>query len=409
MMSARLLKSIILAVLALIPVFGLGLAGAQEGNQTELVSGNNTFAFDLYQAVRGGDDNLIASPYSISLALAMAYAGARGETEQQMAGTLHYMLPQDQLHPAFKVLNNSLMTLTASGDQALRLKIANALWGQQDYPFRTDYMDLINANYGAGLQLVDFKMDPEAARQTINDWASQETEERIQNLLPQGTIKVDTRLVITNAIYFKGAWASQFDEGATTDGPFTLLDGSQVTVPMMFQEDSFGYTAGDGFQAIKLPYEGYQAAMLILLPDAGTFEEFESGLTLEQFNAVLGNLNSVGVLLTMPRFKYTSDFSLGQILANMGMPDAFSTNADFSGMTDRNDLDISDVIHKAFVEVNEEGTEAAAATAVIIGTTAMNPASMIQFTIDRPFIYVIYDQASGSILFMGRVLDPTQE
>jgi serpin B len=408
-MNIHRLRTIVIAGIVFVMIASLaGITAADDMSQPDLVAGNNAFAFDLYHAVSGDGENLILSPYSVSLALAMTYAGARGETERQMADTLHFMLPQDQLHPAFKALDESLPRDAGTGeeDEDFRLNIANALWGQDGYAFLEDFLNTLAANYGAGIQLVDF-MDSEAARNRINDWVSEQTEERINDLLKPGMVTPDTRLVLTNAIYFKAAWLSKFEKEATNDAPFTLLDGSQVMVPTMTQTDAFAYGQGDGYQAIALPYAGEQMAMLIVVPDTGRFAEIESALDPALFETILGTLQGQEVYLTMPRFEYESEFGLGDTLAAMGMPDAFN-NADFSGMTGSRDLFISAVIHKAFVKVDEGGTEAAAATAVIMAETAMiEPGA--QMHIDRPFIYAIYDRATGTILFLGRVLNPSLE
>jgi serpin B len=409
-MNMQRLRTIVTAGIVVILIAGTNLAGitgADDMGQPDLVAGNNAFAFDLYHAVSGDGENLILSPYSVSLALAMTYAGARGETERQMADTLHFTLPQDQLHPAFKALDESLPRDAGSGedDESFRLNIANALWGQDGYAFLEDFLNVLNANYGAGMRLVNFG-DAEAARKLINDWVSEQTEERINDLLKPGMVTPDTRLVLTNAIYFKAAWLLKFEEEATYDAPFTLLDGSQVMVPTMAQTDSFAYGQGDGYQAIALPYAGEQMAMLVVVPDTGRFAEIESALDPAQFETILDTLEGQEVHLTMPRFEYESEFSLGDTLAAMGMPDAFSASADFSGMTGARDLLISAVVHKAFVKVDEGGTEAAAATAVVMMETAMMPPGA-QMHIDRPFIYAIYERSTGTILFLGRVLNPS--
>ena len=378
-----------------------------------LVAGNNAFAFDLYQTLPA--DNLIFSPYSVSLALAMVYGGANGNTAQQMADTLHFSLPQDDLPAVFQALDSSLPREAESAEeneedeQPFRLSIANALWGQEGYPFIADYLTLLANYYGAGMQSVDFAAAPDDARQTINAWVSDQTQDRIQDLLQPGTVTGSTRLILTNAIYFKAAWLDPFDEAFTEDGPFTLLDGSRVTVPMMHKTSTYLYARGEGYQAVGLPYAGQQRmVMLILLPDAGQFEAFEAGLDAAQFQAIQEQVAWMDVLLTLPRFEYDADFSLAGTLAALGMPDAFDANvADFSGMTEQEDLAISDVIHKAFIKVDEAGTEAAAATAVaMVGTAA--PMEVPEVQVDRPFIYAIYDQDSGAILFLGRVLNPAE-
>jgi serpin B len=378
-----------------------------------LVKGNNQFAFDLLHAVESDEGNLVYSPYSVSLALAMTYAGARGETARQMADTLHFTLPQERLHPAFNALDLGLEGQSSDDEEAgLRLNIANALWGQRDYPFEQAYLNTLGENYGAGLILLDFIGAPDASRVTINDWVSEQTEERIEDLLPEGTINTDTRLVLTNAIYFYGAWASPFEEAATVDDLFYLLNGGEVTVPMMNQTAEFGYLDGDGFQAVSLPYEGDQMALLVMLPDEGQFDTFAGGLDAERLAAIQDGLQTKEVVLSLPRFEYGAEFNLSDTLAGMGMPLAFDyAQADFSGMVSQDDLPnlyISDVIHKAFVKVDEQGTEAAAATGVVVGVlSAPLPEEQVVMRVDRPFFFAIVNQESESILFVGRVLDPS--
>jgi serpin B len=392
-------------LIVLLALAGIPALAAPRPQQTDVVAGNNAFAFELYQASRDQNENIILSPYSVSTALAMTYAGARGETESQMADVLHFTLPQEELHTALGDLSAQLNSGEGGDEGDLQLHIANALWAQEGYPFRQDYTDLVQSSYDAGLQTLNFEADPEASRQTINDWVSAATEDRINDLLGPDTITDRTRLVLTNAIYFKAQWASQFEEEATQDGPFTLSDGSDVTVPMMHQTENFGYLQGDGFQAVELPYVDNTAAMLVLLPDEGQFDTFEGALTAEQFDSIRGSLEYKQVALQLPRFSYEASFDLVPPLQSLGMTDAFTDAADFSGMSDESLL-ISAILHKAFVLVDENGTEAAAATAVVMEVTAA-PADMpIEMTVDRPFLYVIYDQTSGAILFMGRVLNP---
>ena len=381
---------------------------ASEGE--ELVAGSNEFAFDLYRALATEDGNLFYSPYSISLALAMTYAGARGETEQEMADTLHFTLPQDRLHPAFNGLDLELASrgqgAEGTDEEGFRLNIANAIWGQEGYSFLERFLDTLAENYGAGLRIVDFEREAEKARVTINDWVADETEGKIRDLIPPGVIDDLTRLVLTNAIYFNAAWLSPFQEPNTEDGPFHTLDGREVQVPMMSQLASFGYAEGEGYQAVELPYDGEALSMVVLLPDAGEFEAFEGRLNADLFSSLAEDLTRRQVVLTMPRFKYESTFSLSDALKELGMPTAFTEFADFSGMNGEGGLYIQDVLHKAFVSVDEKGTEAAAATAVVVGTTSA-PSPDVELTIDRPFVFLIRDIQTGAVLFAGRVLDPT--
>jgi serpin B len=374
-----------------------------------LVSDNSGFALDLYQQLRAGDGNLFFSPYSISLALAMTYAGARGETEQEMAEVLHFGLPQDRLHPAFNSLAIELAErgkgAQGKDGEGFRLNIVNAIWGQKDYKFLGSFLDTLAENYGAGLRILDFIRAPEESRITINDWVSEQTEGKIKDLIPQGMIDELTRLVLTNAIYFNAAWAVPFNENATSDGVFHLLSGDEVTVPMMRQTESLGYTEGDNYQAVELPYDGNELSMVILLPQSGEFDTFEGSLDSAKLNGILDELGYRQVDLTMPKFEFESSFDLKGTLAEMGMPVAFSPGADFSGMTGNRELSITDVVHKAFVSVDEAGTEAAAATAVIVGLTAV-PETPVTVNVDRPFVFLIRDIETGALIFVGRVLNP---
>ena len=378
--------------------------------QALLVEGNSAFAFDLYQALREQDGNLFYSPHSISVALAMTYAGARGETAQQMADTLNFILEQERLHPAFNWLDIELASrgegAQGKDDEGFRLNVVNAIWGQKDYEFLSDFLDVLAENYGAGLRILDFINETEKSRLTINDWVSDQTEGRIKDLIPQGAIDALTRLVLTNAIYFNAAWEDPFDEDVTADGPFYLFEGGQVIVPMMKQTESFGYTEGEGYQAVELQYDGNELSMVILLPEADQFQAFEEGLQAQQVCDIISDLQPTGVALTMPKFEFDSEFSLTDTLAEMGMPIAFSGDADFSGMTGTLALYISEVIHKAFVSLDEAGTEAAAATAVIMPESGP-PELPVEVTIDHPFIFLIRDIETGAILFVGRVMNPS--
>jgi serpin B len=393
------------------------------------VGGNNAFAFAFYQAIRGEEGNIVYSPHSISLALAMTYAGARGETEQQMAETLHYTLPQDRLHPAFNAVDLALASrgsVEGEGDgdtQGFQLDVANTLWCDESYSIAPGFLDLLAQNYGAGVRLVDFaEGDLEHERQIINEWTSEQTNGQITDVLPPDSITEDTRLILANAVYFRADWFHPFSANATHGEPFTLLDGTEVTVQMMRQGWEWGsqlprYAQGEGYQAVDLPYEGGDVAMLILLPDAGQFTEFEDRLDSALLDTVLGDLSDeyAILVLSMPRFDFESpSLSLVDTLSEMGMPIAFSIlDADFLGMIDGQSDDwppfISDVIHRARIRVDEEGTEAAAVTVVEEGPGAEEgeaPPPPIIVRVDRPFIFTIYDRPTGTILFMGRVVDP---
>jgi serpin B len=372
-----------------------------ETELAELLNGNGEFALSLYSMLKDEKDgNLFYSPYSISLMMAMAYAGARGETEQQMADAMEFNLSQEELHEAFNYLALQLLQRT-SDDANFKLNIVNDAWGQKDYPFLEGYLDVLAENYGAGLKVLDYIHDPEGARQTINDYIYEQTNQLIQDLIPEGSINILTRLVLTNAIYFKADWENKFNKNATRDGVFYLIDGSQVTVSMMSQRTFFKFTNAEGWKAIELPYAGENIAMDIIVPE--DFTSFESTMDFDTINQILSAMQSGDVDLTMPKFKFSSDFDLKDALTNLGMPIAFDPfKADFTGIATVEQLYIQAVVHKAAVVVDEEGTEAAAAGAVIIGTVSMPQL----FTVDKPFIFLIRDLETGTILFMGRVLNP---
>jgi len=373
-----------------------------------LVSGHNTFAFDLYRQLAAGGGNLFYSPYSIYTALAMTQAGARGETLDEMDAALSFNLPQDRLHTAINALDQSLAEQAAekAGEDAgpFHLNIANSIWGQRGYSFLPEYLDLLSENYGAGMRLVDYAANTEAARQAINDWIAQQTEDRIKDLIPAGVLNELTRLVLANAIYFNAAWLSPFDESATAPAPFHPLEGEPADVDMMRQSGSFGVATGEGWQLVELPYASRSMVMDVILPAEGGFAEFEAGLTGDALEGMLQQVNYTQVKLALPKFKVESDFSLKEPLAGLGMEQAFVPGqADFSGMDGSHELYIQDALHKAFVSVDEAGTEAAAATVVIVGIKSA-PMEPLSVTVDRPFVFLIRDSESGAILFVGRVV-----
>ena len=382
----------------------------------ELVRGNNDFALDLYRVLNDGEGNLFYSPFSISQALAMTSAGARGETQRQMADTLHFRLSQSSLHPTFNALDR---TLTSRGQspggapnndgeagQYFRLNIANAVWGQDGYHFLPDFLDLLADHYGAGMMAVDFAGAPDESRVRINDWVAEETEGKVKDLLPPGVIEGSTRLVLTNAIYFNASWLWPFSPRDTKVRPFHLDGGGTVRVPMMTEtsKEFYSYAKGDGYQAVDVPYSWGEMSMTILLPDEGALKEFEDSLDSEMLDRIIDDIETDYVTLTMPLFEFESEFSLGDTQAGIGMPDAFGDGADFSGMTGSRDLWISEVVHKAFVSVDEEGTEAAA-TGVVMATSGSSKEPIV-VTVDRPFIFLIRDTGTGTVMFLGRVSHP---
>jgi serpin B len=382
-----------------------------QGDIAELVNGNSAFAIELYQNLKGGQGgNIFFSPYSISLALAMTYAGTEGETASEIAQAMHFTLPEERLHPAFDALDLSMADLGYGAKNAttqFKLNIANSLWAQDGFSILANFLDILAVSYGAGVNLLDFINSPEDSRTVINKWVDDETNGKIKDLLTQGSIDTYTRLVMVNAIYFKAAWASTFDPKVTQVKMFTRADNAQVNVPMMSQIESIPYCQGNDYQAVELPYDGGNASMVIIVADPGKFDSLENAFSLSQWIAITHDLHPSEVAITMPRFNYEGDtISLKQILTDMGMPTAFTETADFSGITDPTTLFIQDVLHKAFLKVDETGTEAAAATGVIVGTTSA-PTVQVSLTIDRPFLFFIRDRISNSILFMGRIVDPS--
>ncbi len=382
-------------------------SGASESPEVQAaVKGNTEFAFDLYARLRDREGNIFFSPYSISSALAMTYAGAKGSTAEQMASVLHFALETDNVHSAFSDIHRVLDG--GEKKRAYELHIANALWMQKDYPLRREFTDLLGKYYRAGLMESDFAGNAEKSRKEINAWVEEKTREKITELIGPGVLNALTRLVLTNAIYFKGMWANQFKKELTKPAPFTLLDGKKTEVAMMHQNGKFAYSETDKLQVLEMPYEGNEISMLVLLPkETDGLKHLETLLTAENLNQWFPKMKRE-VMVWVPKFRMTSQFMLAEVLQSLGMTEAFLPSADFSGMTGQKDLFISAVIHKAFVDVNEEGTEAAAATAVIMARSASIQHIPV-FRADHPFIFMIRDNASGSILFVGRVMNPDSQ
>ena len=405
-----------------------GFASARiraKASEQIVVKGNNEFALELYAKLRAEKGNLFFSPYSISTALSMTYAGAKGETKIQMAKVLHLpTLPKvisdhppecrlmapgwkpSRFHSAFGAIIKDLNTRGEKGNY--ELSVANALWGQKGYGFLKEFLELIKTNYGGGLNEVDFVRAAETARKTINTWVEKETNKKIKNLIGKGVLDSMTRLVLTNAIYFKGNWARQFKEDETKETPFTLINGEKVDIAMMNQTADFNYMETEDFQGLELPYVDDELSMIILLPkEADGLGRFEETFTAKNLSKWLARFRKRKVIVSVPKFKMTRQFGLADVLKSMGMTSAFSGEADFSGMNGKKNLFISAVIHKAYVDVNEEGTEAAAATAVV-GVTAIRPEEIPVFRADHPFLFLIRDNRSGSILFIGRAMNPAR-
>jgi serpin B len=398
-----------------LPVAAAELPTTATSNETKAAQGNNAFAIELYGRLRKPSGNLFFSPESISTALAMTYAGARADTAAEMAKTLHFTLSPGQLHPAMRAL---LHDRNAAHD-GYQLKEADALWVQTGYSLLPEFLKLNKDNYEAGLNQLDFKGATEASRQAINRWVEQRTENKIRELVQPASLASDARLVLTNAIYFKGDWEERFKPEDTKHEDFRLFGAGTIKTPLMHIMKGFNYFDGGSFQALEIPYKKKELSMIVLLPTAMEgLSAFEQSLTPATMQQLLGQLQPASeVIVTMPKFKMEAQFGLKNTLIEMGMKEAFDVKmADFSGLASREtmqhdgNLSISAVIHKAYVDVNEEGTEAAAATAVGVIALAARPTPPtppIIFRADHPFMFLIRDNRSGSILFIGRVTNPS--
>jgi serpin B len=382
---------------------------AAEEVLAKLVEGNNQFACDLYRKLCLQRGNVVFSPYSISTALAMAYAGARGETEQQMAQVLHFELPQEELHAALNTLDLDLQKRTAKAD----FNIANALWAEKQDQFLPAFTNLLDHNYGAGLRQADFLHNAEQERKNINNWVARQTRGEIADLIASGGVKASTALVLVNAIYFKDDWEHPFHPIPRQS--FLRFDNTYISAEMMAQTEKFRYTEGPGWQAVELPYKHADLAMVVILPEFKEFFNFEKTLDAGQVDTVVGNLEPARVELTMPKFRFKQATGLAKTLAEMGMPLVFKepieakrTAADFSGMDGSKQLFISAVIHQALIDVDEKGTKAAGSTAIFGQPAAIAPQSdeTIKMHVDHPFILLIRDTKTGAIIFMGRVMEP---
>ena len=371
----------------------------------EVSDANNRFALELYSRMKEEGDNVFFSPWSISSALAMTYEGARGKTAEEMLSVLHFPADDRKRMSAFA----GILAEINKGDKKYELRTANALWAQKDYHLLDSFSGIIQKYYGGKVTDLNFVDDPEGSRTTINDWVEDQTNEKIKDLIPSGTINQFTRLVLTNAIYFKGEWVKQFDKKNTQVREFRVSPSKTVEVPMMSStgpEAKFNYIETENVQILELPYSGKELSMLVLLPKDENLEALEDSLTVEKLAEWRNSLVEEKVDVYVPKFKLETKYSLVDTFKRLGMRDAFdSGHADFSGITGKRDLFISDIIHQGYVEVNEEGTEAAAATGVIMVTSAQMPGKT--FMADHPFLFIILERDTGNILFMGRIINPS--
>ncbi len=384
-----------------------------EAEIANLVAGNTRFAFDMYDWLIQDNDNLIFSPYSLSLALCMAYAGADGEAKTAMADVLHFSLDDETLHAAFNSLDLMLDNLGESVDeeegQAFTFNTANALWGQEDCGIKDEFLDMLALNYGAGFGQLDFWSDPEGSADYVNGWIADQTEDRITEALSPDSLTPETILLIINAVYFFANWQDQFDPDITREEPFHIFDGDDVTVDMMRQTEEFRYAEGDGWQAVMLPYVGYDASMIIVLPEMDAYERVEAMLREPLYEQIMDDLQRREVHLFMPRFEFRTHLDLAQTLKDMGMEPAFESG--FEGILENppgEPVHIDEVIHEAFIAVDEEGTEAAAVTIVeiMVESAEFEPEEPVEFRVDHPFMFLIVERSTNTILFMGRVLNP---
>jgi serpin B len=380
------------------------------------ISSTNEFGLDLFEQFIADDTNVVFSPVSTAVALGMTYAGARNNTATQMAAVMHNGLSDDAFHAAQNQLaldldsRNVAPHETEGGEKSVRLSLVNAAWAQDGYEILQPFLDTLATNYDSGVKLLDFIADPNGSRELINEWVADQTEDKIEDLIGPGAITPNTRVVLTNALYFYATWDQPFAVDATSDGTFYTLAGGEVTAAMMHQTSSLPYAEGDGYQLVDLPYDGGELAMTILLPEAGRFVEIRDSLSSDWLAQAHASI-SIGteVELSLPKFSFTwGTESLKEPLKALGMTDAFDElAADFTGIEPRRELYVSDVLHQAFIGVDEDGTEAAAATAVILSFRG-TPESPVPFTVDRPFIFFIRD-TTGLLLFAGQVLDPSAE
>ena len=371
----------------------------------ELAQDETSFAFDLYRAQVGADatSNVFYSPYSVSVALAMTFAGAGGATADQIAASMHFTLPPARLHAAFDAVD-----LALANRPGIELHVANSIWGQSSLSFGQPFLDTLAVDYGSEVRGVDFMHDATQATAAIDGWTADQTNGKIANLFPPGSLDASTRVVLVNAIYFRGDWQTKFDATQTAPGSFTKLDGSVVSAPLMHADQAtFPVAVTPMYTAIDLPYDGAQTAMLVVMPNGGEFAAAEASLGVELWGQVNGSLHDSLVSLTMPKFEIRgASVSLMPALEMLGMTDAFDAQrADFSPMVTSEPIALQDVVHQAYVHVDENGTEAAAATGVSGGDNAVFEPMPI--TINRPFFVFIHDLPTGALLFVGRVMDPT--
>jgi len=383
------------------------VAVVENTTPVNITENNNLFALDLYKKISNNQENLFYSPYSISTALAMTYAGARGITEKEMSTVMHFPANNAEFYNKYNEVLKNINAL--NNGSTVNIYTANSVWAQMNFKFRDEFLEIIKNNFNSSINLVDFIKETENSRIQINKWVETQTNEKIKELIKPGLIDYLTRMVLVNAIYFKADWETAFDKQQTQKMDFLIDETKTISCDFMFAEQEFKfYENEDGLKAIEIPYSKGKMSMLIILPkDNAGFNMLKKEISLDFYKKINSTLESKKVKLYLPKFKTTSEFELSDILKKMGMPEAFSDRADFSGMTGTKDLKISKVIHKAFVEVNETGTEAAAATAVVMRIKSM-PMAPPEFRADHPFMFIIKENSANSILFAGNIYNPTK-
>lgn len=373
----------------------------------DAATSSNRLAIDLYQQTRGRKGNLFFSPASISTALAMTWAGAAGTTRQQMAQVMH-LETSEAVNAGFADLSQ---VLNSTDDRnGYQMTSANRLWGAMDTQFESSFLSVMKETYHAPLERLSFSQ-PETARTRINEWVQTQTRGRIAGLVPPGVLKSSDRLVLTNAIYFLGGWAAVFNKSQTKPDSFWVSLTDSVETPMMYQQHSFLYAEDEQCQIVSLPYRGRSVSMVVVLPKSRDgLSRLEEGLTQELLETWIQRMVDRPVKLHLPRMRMESQLMLADVLKSLGMSEALSDSADFSAMSKQESLKISEVIHQANIDVDEKGTEAAAATAVIIAPTSApaptEPPEPVVFRANHPFLFLIRDNPSGAILFLGRMQQP---
>ncbi len=373
-----------------------------------MVDSNTDFAFKFYKEIISADrrngKNINFSPLSISTAFGMLHAGAKGNTDTEIANVMSYTQEHNELHPSFGYLIDDL---SSGNDASFNMNIVNGVWLEKTFEIKDNYAEILTDNYFAAIDNLDFMYSPDESRTEINDWVSTNTNDKIKDLFPKNSIDNSTKMVLANAVYFNASWKKEF-QLLEYDflKKFTLSSGDIVTTDMMKQTEYIGYAESDKYQVAELTYDGADISMVLLLPK-GDFSDFEKNMTAASYKTVIASIeDNVEVYLTFPKFKFSTDINLLEVLMEMGMNDAFTSDADFSGINQDINLYVSGAFHKAFIDVNEKGTEAAAATGISVGATS-SP-DYFEMMVNKPFMFFIRDKLNGSILFMGRINNPVE-